>query len=200
MFEDHSHVAAKRKLQNREAQRRYRENIKRKLKIAESQMRVGLAQQVQSEKRNIESDVGEPCNLRDDLPALENLSPSSDFDWLSIMRLKDTAPNLECRSQSEYNLNESTAYSQSGSTVLHLAAQKGYEKIVRILLDSGMDITAKDDSGETSLHLAAALGHNDTVMALLEAGVEVDIENTHGQTALFVAVNNGQDSTAKVLL
>ncbi|KAH6712423.1 ankyrin repeat-containing domain protein [Leptodontidium sp. MPI-SDFR-AT-0119] len=83
---------------------------------------------------------------------------------------------------------------------MHIAARKGYHTIVRILSESGVDISARDDSGQTPLHLAAANGHSETIVSLLEAGAEVDVKNSQGHTPLFAAVSSGDELSVKTLL
>jgi hypothetical protein len=58
----------------------------------------------------------------------------------------------------DYSQNNPLGFSQSDTTIIHLAAQKGHQNIVRILSEFGVDLAAKDSSGQTSLHLAAAHG------------------------------------------
>ncbi|KAH7113172.1 ankyrin repeat-containing domain protein [Dactylonectria estremocensis] len=54
------------------------------------------------------------------------------------------------------NIDAKDAY---GRTPLSLAAGKGHEDIVRLLLDRGASIEAADPSGRTALSLAAGDGH-----------------------------------------
>lgn len=44
----------------------------------------------------------------------------------------------------------------NGRTALHWAAWKGRETVARLLLEIGIDITAKEKCGRTALHLAAS--------------------------------------------
>ena len=96
-------------------------------------------------------------------------------------------------------------------TALHLAAESGWEGIVRTLLDfcpSKPQLLGKTDSlGQTALHLAALSGHAETVCALLRAATDRSAllrirERVTGQTALHFAAeaqkenkNNTQKST-----
>ena len=57
-------------------------------------------------------------------------------------------------------------------TPLTCAAQQGHAEIVRLLLDSGADISAKDDSHLTALQWAQEKGHDDVVSMLKGAGAE----------------------------
>jgi ankyrin repeat protein len=51
-----------------------------------------------------------------------------------------------------------------------LAAEKGHEAVVRLLLEAKADVDAKIESyGETALQLAAEEGHEAVVRLLLEA-------------------------------
>ena len=42
----------------------------------------------------------------------------------------------------------------AGDTALHMAAQKGLEKVTRLLLDGGADARLKNRTGWTALHCA----------------------------------------------
>ena len=45
-------------------------------------------------------------------------------------------------------------------TALHMASARGYQDIVRTLLDNGAKIEASDTKGDTALHLAKSFGKN----------------------------------------
>ena len=62
----------------------------------------------------------------------------------------------------------------SRNTPLHIAADKGYIDIVRLLLSAGSDINARDDEGETPLSKAASHGHERVVEFLIDAGARLD--------------------------
>lgn len=76
---------------------------------------------------------------------------------------------------------------QDGRTALHLAASKGYDVIVRELLDRGSSPAAIDKAGRTALHLAAAGGHIDAAKALLRKGCPLLMRDEDGKTALDYA-------------
>jgi len=78
-------------------------------------------------------------------------------------------------------------------------SSQGYDAIVRILSESGVDNAAKDDTAQTPLHLATAQGHTKTILALIEAGAEVDARDDQGKTPLFAAVSNGDDAVVRLL-
>ncbi len=57
----------------------------------------------------------------------------------------------------------------SGATALHMAVAQGHEKVVKVLLAQGADITKKTVAGETALILAQKYGHQHIVKVLEEA-------------------------------
>lgn len=62
-------------------------------------------------------------------------------------------------------MNEKDA---KGSTVLHKAASRGSDSVVRALLDApGLDVDAVDAEGWTALHRAAESGNEAVVLLLL---------------------------------
>ncbi|KAK5467499.1 hypothetical protein LTS15_000472 [Exophiala xenobiotica] len=90
---------------------------------------------------------------------------------------------------------------KDGRTALSLAAKKGHEAIVRVLLERGAELDSKDNIGWTPLSWAARNGHEAVVRVLLEMGAELDSKHNNGQTPLSWATggaeleskdNNGQ--------
>ncbi|RCN39206.1 ankyrin repeat protein [Ancylostoma caninum] len=57
----------------------------------------------------------------------------------------------------------------SHSTALHVAAKKGYDAIVRLLLEEGATIDRLDERSQTALDLAVSGGHRDVAQVLVEA-------------------------------
>jgi ankyrin repeat protein len=70
-------------------------------------------------------------------------------------------------------------------TVLHIAAERGYTEVVKVLLDRHVDITMKNFDGRTALHLAALGGHHDIVELLEKADFNATDEK--GRTVLHLA-------------
>jgi len=86
------------------------------------------------------------------------------------------------------------------STDLHLAVNSGQEKIVRLLLEMGVDVTAKVRGGVTPLIMAAAHGHKGIVTLLLNNGSDVNEKNDSGATALHWAASKGHEAVVRLLL
>lgn len=58
---------------------------------------------------------------------------------------------------------------------------------VRLLINHGMDVTAKDESLSTPLHLASSSGVPDIVRLLIESGADVTAKNRSSRTPLHLA-------------
>lgn len=88
-----------------------------------------------------------------------------------------------------------------GITALHAAAQQGHVEVVRQLLASGADATAKTaEHMQTALYFAAADGHAQVTAALLAAGAPVGAVDQHGSTALHAAADADSAETLWLLL
>lgn len=89
-----------------------------------------------------------------------------------------------------------------GNTALMLAASKGYEEIVRALLDNGADANAKNsiNRDETALLLAAFSPHTAIVKALIDRGADVNATLDAGWTPLMLAAGAGQIDSVRLLI
>ena len=70
----------------------------------------------------------------------------------------------------------------SGSTPLITASSFGKEKIAKVLIDAGADLSLKNNDGASSLHTAAFFGRVEIVQLLLDAGADKSITNNFGAT------------------
>jgi uncharacterized protein len=89
-------------------------------------------------------------------------------------------------------------------TGLIRAAERGYPRIVRRLLEAGIDGDHVNRLGWTALHEAVLLGdggpaHVATVRALVRGGVDVDVLDGDGRTALEHAELQGFRGIARIL-
>jgi len=82
------------------------------------------------------------------------------------------------------------------------AVSNKHEKIVRILLESGVDANVSDEYDNTGLHhLARAEEGNEAIVRmLLDNGIDIDAENKSNETALCIACRRGHDATVRMLL
>eukprot|EP00092_Neocalanus_flemingeri_P080238 GFUD01100073.1.p1 GENE.GFUD01100073.1~~GFUD01100073.1.p1 ORF type:complete len:644 (-),score=201.76 GFUD01100073.1:19-1950(-) len=75
-------------------------------------------------------------------------------------------------------------YDEYGNTALHLAAEKGFRGVCKVLIDGGSDVNQKNDSvGWTAVHYAAYEGHGDVLRMLIAHGAIPDLEDKSGDTA-----------------
>jgi len=80
------------------------------------------------------------------------------------------------------------------------AAEKGDEKAVELLLESGrVAVNVKDEYGWTALMLASRNGHKEVVKLLLKKGADVNAKNKGGWTALMLATLYGHKEIVEIL-
>ena len=77
----------------------------------------------------------------------------------------------------------------AGRTAAHLAASAGSEELIRLLQDSGANLSLRDHQSDTIWHQAASAGH----AKLLQSGLAssrklVDLKNGRGRVPLHAAV------------
>lgn len=75
----------------------------------------------------------------------------------------------------------------TGATPVHVAASKGYCKVLRILLQAGAEVNAKDKDGWTPLHAAAHWGEREACEILAEHNANFQEINNTGMTCVDVA-------------
>ena len=81
------------------------------------------------------------------------------------------------------------------------AAKAGNVKIIKRLVESGVDVNEKDDNNTTVLHYAARFGSLEMVKYLVEHGAAVTTEHKQGQsTVLYSACDKGNDLVVDYLL
>ncbi|CAI9178267.1 unnamed protein product [Rangifer tarandus platyrhynchus] len=78
-----------------------------------------------------------------------------------------------------------------GFTALMVAAQRGYTRLVKILVSHGTDVNLQNGSGKDSLMLACYAGHLDVVKYLRRHGASWDTRDLGGCTALHWAADGG---------
>lgn len=86
-----------------------------------------------------------------------------------------------------------------GRNALHSASINGIVKVVRLLIDSGLDPNIQDKSGRTPLHDSARAGKPDVTKLLLELGADRSIKDGLGRTAHTVARQHGHRLIVMIL-
>ncbi len=83
---------------------------------------------------------------------------------------------------------------------LHIAAFRGYGKVVDTLVDEGAWVDIPDNEGNTALMFAAMFGYDKIAEKLLAKKAKVNVRNRHGRTALLFAVQSDQLAIVEMLL
>ncbi|EMO61788.1 ankyrin repeat protein [Leptospira borgpetersenii serovar Pomona str. 200901868] len=96
--------------------------------------------------------------------------------------------------------------SNSSETPLHKASYRGYDKIVKLLLENGAKVnplTKKlsnlSSGGDTPLHYAVLSGKLSTAKILLEHGADKTIKDGDGKTPLDIAKKKGDKELIELL-
>jgi len=92
------------------------------------------------------------------------------------------------------------AKGHGGLTPLHLASERNYIEIAKLLIDAGADVEAKTDLGLTPLHWASARNHIEIAKFLLERGADVKAKDNWRWTPLHWASARNYIEIAKLLL
>jgi ankyrin repeat protein len=150
-----------------------------------------------------EKQVREKINKRD--PSKRG-SHNENFDWQPLHVAADTNhPDMVVvLTGGGAHPDAKTA---SGETALHLAARKGYRKLIEPLKAAGADLQYRNANRHTPLQVALDNNQYDFAAALVRNGVDVDVPRTDKEfnsadtwTALQSAAHEGQTERAVFLL
>ncbi|KAI1327658.1 Glycerophosphoryl diester phosphodiesterase family-domain-containing protein [Xylariaceae sp. FL0255] len=94
--------------------------------------------------------------------------------------------------------------SQSGA-ILSLATRSNFVRIVKLLVEAGMDINWQDTTGETALHKAARFGHTECARILIESSPSQKMnleltEQSFSWNALHISAVDGHKEVAQLLV
>jgi hypothetical protein len=105
----------------------------------------------------------------------------------------DTAPN------SEVTLREYLP-GDDWVSAIHIAAQKGNDRILQLLIQQNVDINEKDSDEMTPLMYAVVEGHEAFVVSLLTHGARINEVDLDRRSALHWAVLHKRERILKILL
>lgn len=72
-------------------------------------------------------------------------------------------------------------------------------EVVKLLLDSGADITTTNNDGCTPINAASGNGFLEIVKLLLDKGADITVANNSGMTPLYSAANSKLSSRYEYL-
>lgn len=89
----------------------------------------------------------------------------------------------------------------NGSQAIHIAADKGLDSVIKLLLNRGADINNQNPmNGYTPLHYAITKGRYSTITLLMQRGADPMITTARGVTALEMALGStGRESFSAML-
>lgn len=76
---------------------------------------------------------------------------------------------------------------KTGATALHVAAAKGYTKVLSLLLAGRANVDRQDNDGWTPLHAACYWGKKEAAQMLITSMADMEIQNYSNQTAVDIA-------------
>uniref|UniRef100_H2Z5E7 Uncharacterized protein n=1 Tax=Ciona savignyi TaxID=51511 RepID=H2Z5E7_CIOSA len=109
---------------------------------------------------NSEGEV--PLDIAEDDEMLEFLQQEIDNQGLDVESARNEEQETMIADAKQYlnsmhngDMPSIYRHPKSGATALHVAAAKGYIDVIRLLLQSGMDVNLRDNDGWTPLHAAS---------------------------------------------
>lgn len=86
-------------------------------------------------------------------------------------------------------------------TPLHLAAERGKNKVIELLIDKfKCNYSLRTKDGSTLMHIASESGHQNTALLLLKKGVPLHMPNKAGAICLHSACRKGHVEVVNLLL
>jgi len=153
--------------------------------------------QSQQEVKDTKGQHDKQANLRNQLSYRKNevqataIYKEAQTRYLSNMESKVIEALL---STSKDDLCHIDTTNDSGHTMLHIAALRGYPNLCTALAEHGCDVNKQDRNGFTALHFASWAGKISCVKALLDTGrVDQTIQSVHGKLPVELAYDNDWD-------
>jgi hypothetical protein len=143
---------------------------------------------------------GNHLRMSEDLPdaplelAKEYLNTSSENNPGHIVAFFGIARIISGPIPTAWNLDSKD---KNGRSPLSWAAQKGYNAVVKLLIENSAVVDSADNSGRTPLSWAAGNGHEAVVMLLIEYGAVVDSVDNSGWTPMSWATAHRREAVLK---
>jgi ankyrin repeat protein len=88
----------------------------------------------------------------------------------------------------------------SSVTPLHLACEKGSDRILTMLIEHGANPDHTNSRGLRPIHVASSAGHTTCVQILVSKGAAIDATDPSGQQSLYLTLSERHFTTASALL
>ncbi|KAJ5608960.1 hypothetical protein N7528_009527 [Penicillium herquei] len=79
------------------------------------------------------------------------------------------------------------------------AAERGHGRVIKLLIEKGLDIEATDSSGRSPLSYAAEKGHSKVMSLLMQMGADIEKKDSYGRSPLSWAAENGLQNVIRLL-
>ena len=133
------------------------------------------------------------------------------FNFTAARLLRHVVPNEFGKNRTPAEKNDRAMedcgkpndYDANGETPLHVAAKRGNQTVVELLLEGGAKVNAPTDDSlcVTPLHLAVIGGHTGVVQVLLNNQADVNCRGSYlGETPLLLAAIFGRAEAMRLLL
>jgi ankyrin repeat protein len=123
-------------------------------------------------------------------------------DWGAVLcDAAETGDVITVRTLLERGASANYRAGPKRATALILAAQKGQDDVIQMLVARGAEIDAQNTDGVTAVFLAALNGHVSSTRLLARHGARLDLKtNKEGWTPLMGAVVNNHSEAVRALL
>ena len=124
-----------------------------------------------------------------------------DDDGLAVLHNAALSGDLELFQDLIENGSDVFSKTKNGRSCFHIAAEEGYLKICRVLLENyNFDVHERDDDGLAVLHSAALGGDLELFQYLIQNGSDVYSKTKNGRSCLHIAAEEGHLRICRVLL
>eukprot|EP00833_Pecoramyces_ruminatium_P013063 jgi/Orpsp1_1/1187095/evm.model.d7180000055344.1 len=124
-----------------------------------------------------------------------NISQKYDINYKNYMLGKFVSKTFEYEDNSKFKNEKGWGYSP-----LIIACEKGYQDIVRILIENGVDVNKENNNEDTPLIIACEHGNQDIVRILIDNKADVNKENKNGDTPLIIACEKSNQDIVRILI
>ncbi|KAH8774562.1 ankyrin repeat-containing domain protein [Diaporthe sp. PMI_573] len=143
--------------------------------------------------------AGKPWGLKSVNDQQTSNTPDEDGRWTELHAAVEAADEEQVQKLMDRgNLLESAA--PDGRKPLVIAAEKGFVKIVELLLRSATAASFNDYDQSTALTRACEERHDAVVRLLIEHGVDIESKSRDGRTPLLIAVSSKNRDLVQYLL